>query len=345
MQFIYHLSTYFYVKNINKMHYRNFENTALSEVGLGTWQLGSADWGILAEEEAAGILQTFSDLGGNFIDTADVYGMGMSEKVIGNFLKKVKQPMYVASKLGRRNDNANGWPQNFEYDYMKRQVEDSLQHLGITQLFLEQLHCIPTDTMRNGKVFDHLRRLQQDGLIRYWGASVETTEEALLCLEQDGISSLQVIFNLFRQHIAEEIFEKAIEKKVAIIVRVPLASGLLTGKFSETTVFQPKDHRNYNANGEAFNAGETFSGIEFNEGVKLSREVSALLPDKRMAGWSLRWILDHPAVTTVIPGASSVSQVATNMAASDLPVLSAGVHFALRRLYNEKIHPKIRGAV
>ena len=192
-------------------------------------------------------------------------------------------------------------------------------------------------------MFDHLRKLQDEKLIRHWGVSVETTEEALICLEQEGIASLQIIFNLFRQHVADEIFEKAKEKDVAIIVRVSLASGLLTGKFNKQTTFAANDHRNYNANGEAFNTGETFSGIEFNKGVEFSNEIAKLLPDERMAQWSMRWILDHPEVTTVIPGASKVSQVQSNIEASDLPSLSNDVHTKLRELYDEKIKPAIRG--
>lgn len=325
------------------MNYRKFGDVKVAEVGLGTWQLGSSDWGVVDEQDAFEVLKAYVDQGGNFIDTADVYGMGISEKVIGKFLKTLQQPVYVASKLGRRSDQENGWPQNFTYDAMKRHVEDSLKHLDISQLFLEQLHCIPGDQMRSGKVFDHLRRLQAEGLIRYWGASVETTGEALECLEQDGITSLQVIFNLFRQHVSDEVFEKASNKNVAIIVRVPLASGLLTGKFSENTVFSPNDHRNYNANGEKFNVGETFSGIEFSEGVKMAKEMSEQMPDGHMAQWALRWILDHPAVTTVIPGASKVSQVNKNMEASFLPPLSSEIHQSLRVLYDEKVYPQIRG--
>jgi aryl-alcohol dehydrogenase-like predicted oxidoreductase len=325
------------------MQTRLFKEVRISEVGLGTWQLGSADWGAVNEDEAFRILQIFVDAGGNFIDTADVYGMGISERLIGKFLKTLNQEVYVATKLGRRGDRDYGWPQNFQYDVMRRQVEDSLQHLGLNQLFLEQLHCIPTEEMRSGKVFDHLRKLSEEGLIRYWGASVETSEEALMCLEQEGISSLQIIFNLFRQHVADEIFAKAKEKNVSLIVRVPLASGLLTGKFNENTRFGEKDHRNFNANGEAFNAGETFSGIEFKHGVNLSREIAGLLPDDRTAQWAIRWILDHPEVTTVIPGATKESQVQGNVAASELPPLSSSVHQELRRLYDQKIFPSIRG--
>lgn len=327
------------------MHNRNFRDVAVAEVGLGTWQLGSSDWGTVNEQEAVAILQAYVEQGGNFIDTADVYGMGISETVIGSFLKNANKEIYVATKLGRRHDNTNGWPQNFSYDTMKRQVEDSLQHLGVSCLFLEQLHCIPAEVMAAGNVFDHLRRLQQEGLIRYWGASVETSDEALLCLEQEGIASLQIIFNLFRQHVADEVFEKASSKNVAIIVRVPLASGLLTGKFSEETSFSKTDHRNYNAGGQVFNAGETFSGIDFFPGVKMAREIGTLLPDHRMGQWALRWILDHPQVTTIIPGASRVSQVTENIEASALPSLPAEVHQALRRFYDERIRTAIIGNV
>jgi aryl-alcohol dehydrogenase-like predicted oxidoreductase len=226
---------------------------------------------------------------------------------------------------------------------MKRNVEDSLKHLDVPQLFLEQLHCIPTEEMKSGKVFDHLRSLQQQGLIKHFGASVETSEEALICLEQEGLASLQIIFNLFRQHVADEVFAKAKEKDVAIIVRVPLASGLLSGKFNGQTQFAANDHRNYNANGEAFNTGETFSGIEFNEGLKLSQQIKQILPDGSMPQLAIRWILDHPEVTTVIPGASKVSQVDSNVGASGLEPLSSHIHQQLRSLYDAEIIGKIRG--
>lgn len=325
------------------MRYRSFQGNSISEVGLGTWQLGSADWGNVSDETAFAILDTFAQLGGNFIDTADVYGMGISEKVIGRFLKTREETFFVASKLGRRGDGSNGWPQNFSLDSMRRAVEDSLEHLQLPQLFLEQLHCIPTDEMRSGKVFDHLRQLQFEGLIKHWGASVETSEEALICLEQNGLASLQIIFNLFRQHVADEVFEKAAAKGVALIVRVPLASGLLSGKFSKETSFAATDHRHFNASGEAFNAGETFSGIPFEKGVDLAGRIAGLLPDDRTASWAIRWILDHPQVTTVIPGASKPEQVHSNMLASDLPPIEPGVHQQLRQLYDHEIKPIIRG--
>lgn len=325
------------------MQYRSFRGTLISEIGLGTWQLGSVDWGIINDEEAFGILQAFINAGGNFIDTADVYGMGISEKVIGKFIKTVTEPIYVATKLGRRTDKGFGWPGNFTYDGMKRQVESSLKYLDVKQLFLEQLHCIPTKELRKGDVFTHLRKLRDQGYINNWGVSVETSEEALICLEQEGLASLQMIFNLFRQHVSDEVFAKAKEKDVALIIRVPLASGLLTGRFNVNTKFAENDHRNYNANGDAFNAGETFSGIGFLKGIELSHEIGNLFPDERMAQWAIRWILDHQEVTTVIPGASKVSQVESNMSASILPPLPHENHGKLRTLYDEKIRPVIRG--
>ena len=325
------------------MNYRPFGKYKVAEVGLGTWQLGSADWGAIDEEQAFQILRDYVAAGGNFIDTADVYGSGMSETVIGKFLKTVDTPVYVATKLGRRHDAPNGWHQNFRYDFMRRQAEDSLKNLSVDKLFLEQLHCIPTEELKKGDVFDHLRKLQGEGLIEQWGVSVETSEEALLCLEQEGLSSLQIIFNLFRQHVADEVFAKAAEKNVALIIRVPLASGLLSGRFNKNTSFASTDHRNYNANGEAFNTGETFSGIQFEKGVEFAEKIKALLPDDRTAQWALRWILDFPEVTTVIPGASKPSQVQSNVAASALPPLSKDVHQQLRKLYDDKIKPAIRG--
>lgn len=325
------------------MKYRKFKDVRVSEVGLGTWQLGSADWGNINKEDAFSILQAYVDGGGNFIDTADVYGMGVSETLIGEFLKTQTKELFVATKLGRRHDAPNGWPQNFSYDTMRRHVEDSLTHLQQSQLFLEQLHCIPTEVMQQGDVFKHLARLRQEGLIRYWGASVETSAEALLCMEQEGLASLQIIFNLFRQHVAQEVFVKAAEKGIALIIRVPLASGLLSGKFTTATAFAKNDHRNYNADGAAFNAGETFSGVEFSRGVAVAGKMKALLPGDQMATAAIRWILDHPEVATVIPGASKLSQVTGNLAASAMPPLSMDTHDELRDIYDKEVLPFIRG--
>jgi aryl-alcohol dehydrogenase-like predicted oxidoreductase len=325
------------------MNYRKFNEVQISEIGLGTWQLGSADWGAVNEDHALEILQEFANSGGNFIDTADVYGMGVSEKVIGKFLQSTDTKIFVASKLGRRGDNGNGWPQNFSYDNMRKHVEDSLSHLQLESLFLEQLHCIPTSELEAGRVFENLRRLQQDNLINHWGASVETAEEAHICLQQNGIASIQIIFNLFRQHYSDDFFSEAKEKGIAIIARVPLASGLLSGKYTNETHFLPTDHRNYNADGASFNAGETFSGIEFKKGVELAKHISGIFPDQQTAQWAIRWILDHPEITTVIPGASSVQQVKSNMSASTVNPLSREIHQTLEAYYKSNIKPLIRG--
>lgn len=310
---------------------------------MGTWQLGSADWGNIDKEKAFEILQTYIDAGGNFIDTADVYGMGLSEKIIGEFLKTTDKKIFVATKLGRRHDKPNGWPQNFTYGFIRRHVESSLNNLNVDQIFLEQFHCIPTEELRKGEVFDHLRGLQSEGLIKHFGVSVETAEEALICLQHKDVASLQIIFNLFRQHLEDIFFEKAMQQGVALIARVPLASGLLTGKFTAQTVFADGDHRHYNADGTAFNVGETFSGIPFDKGLKLVEEIKNILPDGNLATQSIRWILDHPAVTTVIPGASKASQVKSNVAASVLEPLSTATHKRLRELYDADIRPQIRG--
>jgi len=327
------------------MKYRNFKGDSIAEVGLGTWQLGSADWGVVDEDKALEILDTYVKLGGNFIDTADVYGMGTSERLIGKFLKQTDKSVFVATKLGRRHDAPNGWPQNFTYDAIRRHVEDSLTHLGQGQLYLEQLHCIPTEELRKGEVFDHLRKLQSEGLIKHFGVSVETVEEALICLEHNDVASLQIIFNLFRQHLAEAFFDKAQQQETALIARVPLASGLLSGKFSAETKFDEKDHRNYNANGDAFNVGETFSGIAFQDGVKQVGAVRSILPKGNLAQQSIRWILQHPAITTVIPGASKTAQVENNVGASDLPAFSDSTMQQLKNLYNTEIRHQIRGGV
>lgn len=327
------------------MKYRSFKGEAIAEVGLGTWQLGSADWGSVDSDNAHAILQAYVDAGGNFIDTADVYGMGVSERFIGDFLKQTDKKLYVATKLGRRHDSPNGWPQNFTYDAIKRHVEDSLKNLGAEQLFLEQLHCIPTEELRRGEVFDHLRKLQSEGLILHFGVSVETAEEAHICLAHSDVASLQIIFNLFRQHLAEDFFNKAQEQGVALIARVPLASGLLTGKFNLDTTFGANDHRNYNADGDAFNVGETFSGLPFKEGVKLAEVIKNILPAGNLATQAIRWILDHPAITTVIPGATRPDQIRSNVEASSMAAFDAHIMKQLRTLYNNEILPNVRGAV
>lgn len=327
------------------MKYRSFKGTDIAEVGLGTWQLGGDEWGGVSEKESMEILQTYIENGGNFIDTADIYGDGRSERLIGRFLETTGANVHIATKLGQREDNGYGWPANFTREAIRQHVVDSLERLGVSSVFLEQFHCIPKEQMASGEVFEHIESVRQEGLIEHWGASVETIDEGLVCLEYDGLASLQVIFNIFRQHTAEDLLAKAHKKGVEVIVRVPLASGLLTGKFNKTTSFPEGDHRNFNADGEAFNVGETFSGLPFEKGVDLAEKVKEILPDVPMAQAALRWILDHPEVTTVIPGASSKEQVISNTSASEMKPLQEKVHTDLRNLYDKEIRPNVRGEI
>ena len=326
------------------MNHRFFDTNgmAVSEVGLGCWQIGGADWGDVNDAEALDILRTSVDSGVTFFDTADVYGLGRSESLIGRYLKETSEKIFVATKLGRF--PAPDWPENFTRDAIRKHTEASLNRLGVDALDLTQLHCIPPAELERGDVFEWLRELQQEGKIRRFGASVESTDEALVCLNQDGLASLQVIFNIFRQKPIHTLFTKAQEKGVAIIVRLPLASGLLSGKYKKDTQFASTDHRTYNRNGEAFNVGETFAGLPFEVGVELADSLKPLVPHgMTMAQMALRWCLDFPAVTTIIPGASHPEMAKANAAVSDLPPLSEKLHDTLREIYEEKVAATIRG--
>lgn len=324
------------------MKQRQFdETTAVSEIGLGTWQLGG-DWGVVDDRTAVQIMETAVAQGVTFFDTADVYGGGLSEQRITQFLRQSRANIFVATKLGRVGEP--GWPENFTYAAMRQHTEASLRRLQVEALDLTQLHCIPTAELQRGEVFEHLRRLKQEGKIKRFGASVESMEEALICLEQDGLASLQIIFNLFRQKPIETLFAQAQAKGVAIIVRLPLASGLLAGKFTPSTTFAANDHRTYNRDGGSFNVGETFAGLPFATGVELADALKPLVPTTMtMAQFAQRWILDFPAVTTIITGATRVSQVVANTAVSPLPPLSPELHQQLAAFYQTKVHDHIRG--
>jgi aryl-alcohol dehydrogenase-like predicted oxidoreductase len=325
------------------MKQRSFQGMGLSEVGLGCWQLGGGDWGAMDDAAARAILQAAHAQGVTFFDTADVYGGGVSEQRVGAWLAEEKpEGVFIATKLGRRGDP--GWPENFTYATMRQHTTDSLRRLGVERLDLTQLHCIPTDELRKGEVFGSLRRLQTEGLISRFGASVESMEEALLCLEQEGLASLQIIFNLFRQKPIERLFDAAKAKNVALVVRLPLASGLLSGKLTRQTEFAAGDHRSYNRDGAAFNVGETFAGLPFERGVELAEALQALVP----VGWTMaqlaqRWILDFDAVTTIIPGATRLEQVQSNTSVSALPPLPAALHAQLGAFYREHVASNIRG--
>ena len=326
------------------MKKRTFDGTGrqVSEVGLGCWQLGGSDWGDLDDRTAFRILDAAAEAGVTFFDTADVYGGGRSEELIGSFLKdRHGCNLFVATKLGR---TSALFPDKYTAAGLREATEASLKRLCVDALDLTQLHCVPTEVLRQGEIFGWLRDLQTAGKIKAFGASVETMDEALLCLEQEGLASLQIIFNVFRQKPAEAVLPKAKEKNVAIIVRLPLASGLLSGKMSKETRFSSHDHRTYNRNGEKFNVGETFAGLPFEKGVELADELRELGPaDQAMAAWTQRWILDHEAVTVVIPGASRPQQASDNADASALPPLSPELHRLLQDFYRERVAPNIRG--
>lgn len=312
----------------------------VSEIGLGCWQLGGADWGNISDEKAFEVLSAAAESGVSFFDTADVYGSGRSEELIGRFLKDRNTNIFIATKLGR----GSLYPDKYSEEGVRAATEASLKRLGVEALDLTQLHCIPAEVIRQGEVFEWLRKLKDEGKIRAFGASVESMDEALLCLEQPGLASLQIIFNIFRQKPIDAVFPKVKENGVAVIVRLPLASGLLAGKLRKETRFAPDDHRTYNRDGEAFNVGETFAGLPFEKGVELAEEMRAFVPEGlSMAEMALRWILDYPEVTVVIPGASSAEQARANVVPSELPDLTPQLHGRLDNYYRTEVEEFIRG--
>jgi aryl-alcohol dehydrogenase-like predicted oxidoreductase len=321
------------------MKYRNFCNTKVSEIGLGTWQLG-ADWGDVNDSTAEKVLATAVENGVNFFDTADCYGEGLSEKRLGKFIKSLSSEVLIATKLGRF--PRPGWPNNFSQEQFRKHTEGSLKRLGLESLDLTQVHCPPTDLLQNGEVFEWLRNLKHEGKIKQFGFSVESMEEAQICLQQKGVASLQIIFNIFRQKAITSIFKDALEKKVALIVRLPLASGLLSGKLNKESEFTENDHRNYNRDGQEFNVGETFSGLPFEKGLELVKDLKKLAP-ANLSQFALRWVLDFEAVTVVIPGSKNPQQVVENCAASAIVPLKDSTHKALSNFYFKDVSPHIRG--
>jgi aryl-alcohol dehydrogenase-like predicted oxidoreductase len=327
------------------MNTRIFGKTGrvVGEVGLGCWQIGG-NWGEVSDETALAILRTAYELGTTFYDTADVYGSGRSETLIGKFLKetKARDRLFIATKLGRRGDP--GWPENFTRAVVRRHTEDSLRNLGVDAVDLTQCHCIPPDVLMRGEVFGWLEELKQEGKIKAYGASVEAMDEALWCTQQPGCASLQIIFNLFRQKPIQTLFDTAKARGVALIVRLPLASGLLGGKMTKGTRFPAEDHRNFNRDGQAFNVGETFAGLPFEKGVELADGLKPLVPaGQTMAEWALRWCLDFDAVSVIIPGAKNAEQARGNIRAAALAPLSATRHVQLAAYYERNVATHIRG--
>lgn len=327
------------------MNARPFGNdpARVSEVGLGCWQIGGDQWGAVSDADATATLTAAYDSGVTLFDTADIYGLGRSETLVAKFVKDIgAKNLFVATKLGRW--PKPGLPENCKPDHLRKFTEESLKRLGVPTLDLTQLHCVPLAELEKGEVFETLRQLKQEGKIRRFGASVESTAEAKACLAQPGLASLQIIFNVFRQTPISAIFDEAQKKGVAIIVRLPLASGLLTGRYSHSTKFAPTDHRSYNRNGEKFNVGETFAGLGWENGLELVDKLRALLPEGyTMPELALRWILDFPAVTAIIPGARNPQQAAANARPSGLKPLSEQTHEKLRRFYQEHVAALVRG--
>ena len=313
----------------------------VGEVGLGTWQIGG-NWGDVSDEVALATLKAAVDAGTTLFDTADVYGAGRSERLIGRFIKETGAPLYVATKLGRF--SPPGWPQNFTRETLRAHTEASLTRLGLETIDLTQLHCIPLEILTRGEVFEALRELKREGKIREFGVSVESMEEALFCVRQEGVAALQIIFNLFRQKPARLLFEDAKVRQIALLVRLPLASGLLGGKMTKQTVFAPADHRNFNRDGQQFNVGETFAGLPFEKGVELADGLKALVPaGMTLSDLALRWCLDFDAVSAIIPGAKNPQQAEANARASSLPPLGAELHAKLGEFYDQKVAAHIRG--
>lgn len=326
------------------MKYRRLGNTDLkiSELSFGTWAIGGS-WGKTSDEEALKALQRAIDAGVNFFDTADVYGDGHSEELLSKATKGKEDQIYIATKFCRAGDIND--PENYSEKKVREYLEGSLRRLKRERIDLYQIHCPPLHILKHTNVFDVLDKLQQEGKIRYYGVSVETVEEGLYAMENPNVRALQVIFNIFRQKPLETLFPTAKEKGVGILARVPLASGLLTGKFTKDTTFEKDDHRNFNRNGEQFNVGETFAGLPFDKGVELSEQLRWIADNRgSMARAALRWILEHDAISAVIPGFKSVKQVEDNLSALEVPGFTEEEMKRLSDFYWQKVHEHIRGA-
>lgn len=324
------------------MNYRTLGKTGfkVSEISLGTWQVGGT-WGSGFDHDLASkLLHKANDQGVNFIDTADVYEGGESEKAVGKFVNSVSDRIYVATKCGRQiNPHIN---ENYTPEVLRGYVEDSLKRMSLETIDLIQLHCPPTEVYYRPEIFGEFEKLKDEGKIRNLGVSVEKVEEALKAIEFENVTTVQIIYNMFRQRPDDQFFDRAEEKNVGVIVRVPLASGLLTGKYTKNTEFESGDHRKENRNGEWFDKGETFAGVPFETGLEAVNKIKKLFPDQEnLAPIALKWILMNEKVSVVIPGASKEYQVDTNMAASGLPAISEDRMKAIREIYDAEIKPHV----
>jgi aryl-alcohol dehydrogenase-like predicted oxidoreductase len=324
------------------LNYRSLGETGMrvSEISLGTWAFGG-EWGTVGEDDAYAALNRAIDLGVNFLDTADVYGDGRSERLVGRLLKdRPNDEILVATKAGRRLDPHTA--EGYNRENLTAFVERSLENLGVEALDLLQLHCPPTEAYRQDSTFEALDDLQAAGKLKNYGVSVEKVEEARMALDYPGVKTVQIIFNIFRQKPAEEFFPLAEERNIGVLARVPLASGLLSGKMSADRQFDASDHRSFNRNGEAFDRGETFSGVDFETGLRAAEELKELVPEGHtLAQFALRWILMHPAVSCAIPGGKNPAQVEDNVAAAAMPPLSEEAMRRAKEVYDGAVRPQV----
>lgn len=329
---------------MNELNYHTLGKTGykISELSFGTWAIGGA-WGKTNDEESLRALEIAIEKGVNFFDTADVYGDGHSEELLREATKGKEDEIYVASKFCRKGDIHD--PDNYSKEAVTNYLNDTLKRLGRDTLDLYQIHCPPLEILQEGSVFRVLDDLKAAGKIRHYGVSIETVEEGLYLLENEpGVSTLQVIFNMMRQKPLDELFPKAVAKNVGIIARVPLASGLLTGKFTKNHTFESDDHRNFNKDGEAFNVGETFGGLPFETGVELANKLNWIADDHGdMAQAALKWTMQQPGVSTVIPGFKNTKQVKDNLGSVAVKDFTEAELNRLRDFYQEEIHQHIRG--
>ncbi|GAB2537521.1 aldo/keto reductase [Rufibacter soli] len=327
------------------MNYRKLGKTGfnVSEISLGTWQVGGG-WGEpFNEKKAEEIIHAAIDAGVNFIDTADVYSDGQSEAAVARVVKTRSEEVFLATKCGRQIQphTAEGYTPERLVGY----VEESLQNMKLETLDLVQLHCPPTEVYSRPEIFEAFEKLKEQGKIRNLGVSVELVDEALMAMKYPNVTTVQVIFNMFRLKPAEQLFKVAQENEIGLIARVPLASGLLTGKLSGNSTFHPEDHRSFNRNGEAFDKGETFSGVDYEQGLAAVEELKKLFPgEPSLAAWALRWVLMFPEVSTVIPGASRPEQVRSNIQAANLPALSQAQMEGVKNIYDQYLRPSVHAA-
>lgn len=312
----------------------------VSEIGTGTWQVGGKWGSVFNHRNADAILNSAIDNGVNFIDTADVYSDGESEKAVGRLVRFRNERIYVATKCGRK------FSPHIDKAYQPRElrkfVEDSLKNMGLETLDLIQLHCPPTETYSRPEIFGLFDTLKKEGKILNLGVSVEKIDEALKAIKYENVTTVQIIFNMLRQRPAEHFFAEAARKNIGIIARVPLASGLLTGKLSPSTTFGKDDHRTFNRNGEVFDKGETFSGVDYLKGLTAVEEIKKFFPQHtNLSAIALKWILMFPEISCVIPGASGPGQVQSNIRASELPGLSSEQMDNIKRIYEQIIWPDL----